>query len=70
MDTIIRIKDKPEAKSLLEHLKTLKYVEVVRQDEYFSKSELLKTVKAAEKTKSIPFEEAKLWKKPSRKKYL
>jgi sorbitol-specific phosphotransferase system component IIBC len=61
------IKETKETMPLIEHLKTLKYVKQKKAEKkVLTDSEMAKAVKAAEKSKSIPWEEfkseSKTWK--------
>ena len=62
----MEVKNTKEAQTLIAHLKTLKYLKLKEERKISTGAEIVKAVKAAEKSKSIPWEEfkreSKTWK--------
>ena len=59
MTYVVKIKENTKSKPLIDHLKTLDYVTIVQDEGVFSPAEFRKMIRASEKSRSIPFEEAK-----------
>ena len=55
----MEVKNTKEAQTLIAHLKTLKYLKLKEERKISTGAEIVKAVKAAEKSKSIPLEESK-----------
>ena len=54
----MEVKNTKEAQTLIAHLKTLKYLKLKEERKILTGAEIVKAVKAAEKSKSIPLAEA------------
>lgn len=60
MDYLIEIKDGPESKPLLEYLSSLKNVKVTKVErKTYDVSDLVATIKKSERSKRIPWKDAK-----------
>ena len=55
----MEVKNTKEAQTLIAHLKTLKYLKLKEERKISTGAEIVKAVKVAEKSKSIPWEESK-----------
>ena len=59
METIVKISHSKEGKQLLSYIKSLNFVEVIgNTDDFINVKELKQKIKTAEKSSSLPMDEA------------